>query len=235
MQAVSARAESERMDATLTFELSYANGESEQRTARVIRHVDTGYRKVAMYFSEPRTLRGSAFLAWNADAAEVEDEQWLYLPALRRVRRIPSRDRGQAFLGTELSYGDISQAAKLELGDWVFTSAEPLQGAIWVVQGKVITQAVAQDIGYSRGRWTVDIDRAFPIRSEYWDTQGEPLKVVEYRQIVERDGALSADLIEVHNLKSDDKTRMAFSNVSVNAQAQDQPELLSPARLSHGP
>lgn len=235
MTRVAARAEPARMMTTVQFELQARNGDVQARTATLYRLIGKDYKKIAMYFSLPRGIRGSSFLSWNGQAPGFEDDQWLYVPALRRVRRVPIRERGQAFLGTDLSYGDISLVAKLDPEEWRFESIEPGEGTTRVVTASARDADIVRETGYSRARWTVDTARDFPSQSEYWDAQGEPLKRVAYSDIELRDGTWSADRIHVENFKTGHRTRLHLTEVRVNAAATFADDLLESAQLGRGP
>ncbi|MBC8394752.1 MAG: outer membrane lipoprotein-sorting protein, partial [Deltaproteobacteria bacterium] len=57
-------------------------------------------------FDNPRDVKGTAFLTFSHKAGD--DDQWLYLPALKRVKRISSRNKSGSFMGSEFAYEDIS-------------------------------------------------------------------------------------------------------------------------------
>ena len=62
--------------------------------------------KSLMYFEKPPGDKGTAFLTW--EHKDDDDDQWLYLPALKRVKRISAADKHKSFMGTDFSYNDLS-------------------------------------------------------------------------------------------------------------------------------
>ena len=62
--------------------------------------------KSLMEFLSPADVRGTKFLSY--EHVNKDDDQWLYLPALKRVKRISSRNKSGAFMGSEFSYEDLS-------------------------------------------------------------------------------------------------------------------------------
>lgn len=62
--------------------------------------------KSLIIFDSPKDVKGTAFL--NYTHKKGDDDQWLYLPALKRVKRISSRNKSGAFMGSEFAYEDIS-------------------------------------------------------------------------------------------------------------------------------
>lgn len=236
MAAVAARPEGERVSATLHFELRSANGESQHRVAQAFRARDGDRDRLALYFSAPSALRGTAFLSWlPPDGSTAAADQWLYLPALRRVRRIPDRERGKAFLGTDLSYDDMNHFAKVNPEDYRFGPAEPLPGqpALWRVTGQLRSEALARELGHVAADWTVDRARALIVEARHLDAQGRPIKQYVYRDLLEIDGAWTARTVEVHNLQTGHRTVLKFENI--DSPAKFDPMLLTESGLARGP
>ena len=63
--------------------------------------------KSLMYFQSPGDVKGTGFLAWDYDYPKKDDDQWLYLPALKKSRRISSSSRNDYFMGTDFTYDDM--------------------------------------------------------------------------------------------------------------------------------
>ena len=82
-------------------------GQESRRQLRVrVLEVEGDGDKSMFVFDEPRAVEGTAFLIY---AHQVDaDEQWLYLPALKRVKRISSSNRSGSFMGSEFAYEDMS-------------------------------------------------------------------------------------------------------------------------------
>lgn len=234
MQAVSARADAGRQEAKLRFVLTPKTGSQQVRESVAYRSVDAQARKLAIAFTAPAAIRGSSFLAWDARETSVADDQWLYLPALRRTRRIPGRERGSYFLGTDLTYDDIRSFGRMEVAEFRLAPAQPVAGAndVMEIEGVPRDAEVAKDLGYSRIRWQVDTQRAFVLRSAHWDLQGAPLKNVRYEQLEKIGGVWAARVIVVENLKTGHRTELQFSEI-VN-DAQFDPARLTPAGLERG-
>lgn len=78
--------------------------------------------KNLMVFNEPRDVQGTAFLSYSH--IEGPDDQWIYLPALKRVKRIASRTKAGSFMGSEFSYEDLA-SFEVEKFDFKFLRDEP--------------------------------------------------------------------------------------------------------------
>ncbi len=81
-----------------------------QQSARKIRvrtlEVEGDGDKSLTIFDNPRDVKGTAFLTFSHK--QGDDDQWLYLPALKRVKRISARNKSGSFVGSEFAYEDIS-------------------------------------------------------------------------------------------------------------------------------
>lgn len=80
-----------------------AGGRSTERLLRirVLEGTDGDGDRSLIIFDSPADQRGTALLTWNHDG--IDDDQWLYLPALRRVKRIAARNRSGPFVGSEFA------------------------------------------------------------------------------------------------------------------------------------
>lgn len=232
MQQVAARDEGRRQQARVEFILTPGSGAAQVRIATAYREQDSEGRRLALYFESPRSLRRSSFLSW--DLAASGDDRWLYLPALRRARRIPAAERGGYFLGTDLTYDDMRHFGKVDLADYRFVSMRALPGEadLWEVEGVPLSADIQAALGYSRGRWVVDARQHFVRTSDYQDAQGERLKTIEYDQWQILDGILTANRITVRNHKTGHRTELRFSSIVNDA---DFPaKRLSPQGLERG-
>ena len=76
-------------------------------------------------FNKPRDVKGTAFLSFSHPVEA--DEQWLFLPALKRVKRISSRNKSGPFMGSEFAFEDLS-SFEVEKYSYKFLAEEELNG-----------------------------------------------------------------------------------------------------------
>jgi len=82
------------------------NGKESQREIRVY-HLERDERsKILIQFLEPANISGTGLLTWEMEGGK-EDDQWLYLPAARVVKRIAGGGKKNQFMGTDLAYEDL--------------------------------------------------------------------------------------------------------------------------------
>ena len=93
--------------ADLTMLLKNRNGDESLRHIRIrTLEVEGDGDKSMSIFDKPFDVKGTAFLSYSHKSGS--DDQWLYLPALKRVKRIASRNKSGSFMGSEFAYEDIS-------------------------------------------------------------------------------------------------------------------------------
>lgn len=195
------------------FTLSNAKGRQRIRSA-VLQHADlTDVTKLAIHFTAPAAIRDTGFLSHDADTGE--DQSWLYLPATDRVRRVPTSDRGDYFMGTDLTYGDLQDNFKFQLEDWTFSDGSTTSRdnkTLWSLQGKATAEA-RRSLGYQSFAALIDPETLFPVELTYTDQDGKPLKHVEVLAQEQLDGAWIATRFKVHNLQTGHQTLIELRNV----------------------
>ena len=153
-----------------------------QLRVQVLEVPDDGDRTLFV-FDDPRDVRGTAFLVHAH--REGDDDQWIYLPAMRRVRRISSANRSGSFMGSEFAYEDLTQSA-VEKFTYRYLRDEPCGDLSCTVTERVPTDDRS---GYSRQVVWRDKDERRVWKVEYYDRRDELLKtltVSDYERYLER-------------------------------------------------
>ena len=235
MQALAARPEGESADRTVRIKLIDRNGGVREQLARALRKNVADGRRMAIFYLAPANIRGTSFLVFDYSEPDVANDQWLYLPALRKVRRIPAADRGDYFLGTDLTFDEIRNDNRVTLADWTFRliGTDDVDGArCEIVEGAAASAQVARELGYTRARWCVDGQTLIARRIEYWDRSGNLLKTLASREPQLIDGVWSASRIEVRNHKTGHSTVLEFENSRFDGKVAD--ALLTQQQMERG-
>jgi hypothetical protein len=228
------RPASEGRVGTMHFRLVAASGAVRERQATMLHSDRPDAVRLAIFFQRPAAIANTAFL--SHDNRGRPDETWLFLPATERVRRIPSSQRSEAFLGTDLTYGDLKDNFRFSPEDWTFGGGEtrPFRGRphIWLT-GRARTPAIARETGYSAFRALVDPDTLFPIFTEYDDREGRPLKRVEIHSVEKVGQTWTAMRFTATNLGTRHRTEVHFTDMR---QAPGlRPAMFAAERLPDGP
>ncbi len=142
-----------------------------QLRVKVLEVADDG-NKTVFVFDKPRDVKGTAFLI-HAHKQEADD-QWLYLPALKRVKRISSSNRSGSFMGSEFSYEDLG-AQEVEKFTYRYLRDEPCGGLACTVTEQVPTDKKS---GYRRQLAWRDKEELRLWKVEYFDRKDSHLKTL---------------------------------------------------------
>ena len=159
-------------------------GQESRRQLRIkVLEVEGDGNKSMFVFDEPRDVKGTALLL-HAHRNEADD-QWLYLPALKRVKRISSSNRSGSFMGSEFAYEDLS-APEVEKFTYRYLRDEPCGDLTCAVSERVPTDRKS---GYRRQVVWQDRDALRTWKIEYYDRKNEHLKTLtmgSYEQYLAR-------------------------------------------------
>ncbi|MEM5517211.1 outer membrane lipoprotein-sorting protein [Henriciella sp. AS95] len=229
---VAERAANEGRVGTMHFRLENSSSRVREREALMIHSEKDDTERIAIYFTEPAMIEDTAFLSFNHAAAE--DENWLYLPATDRVRRLPASDRGDYFLGTDLTYGDIKDNFKFGLDDWDFAieAHDAENGSLPILTGQARTPEIGAEMGYGSFRAGIDLETAFPVWIDYTDTDGEPLKRVEVLEIEIIGGVHTALAFTATNQQTGHSTAVSFTGMHHVPQLDQ--SIFDPETLAYG-
>jgi len=170
--------------ANLTMTLRNKRGQESKRELRLrVIEVEGDGDRTMFVFDRPRDVRGTAFLV-HAHKDEPDD-QWLYLPALKRVKRISSSKQSGSFMGSEFSYEDLS-TVEVEK----YTHRYLRDEACGDLQCFVLERVpLSEDSGYSRHLVWLDQEELRTIQVQFFDRRDEHLKtmvVEDYAQYLDR-------------------------------------------------
>ena len=162
--------------------------------------------KTLIVFDSPRDIKGTAFLSFTH--ALKQDEQWIYLPALKRVKRISSSNKSGPFLGSEFAYEDIS-SPEVEKYKYKYLRDEKING-----RDTFVVEAYPQykKSGYKRLINWVDKQMYQPLKTEFYDRKNSLLKTLlytEYKQYLNR--YWRAGRMDMQNHVTGKSTRLTFN------------------------
>ena len=144
-------------------------------------------------FDWPADVKGTRMLTWTHKKGD--DDQWLYLPAIKRVKRINSRNRSGSFMGSEFAYEDLG-SDEIEKYTYQWIEDKTVNGRDAYVLERV---PVDKRSGYSKQQLTVDKEYHQPLEIVYFDRKGEKLKTSTFSEFKKVDKWWFFDRIEVVN------------------------------------
>ncbi|MFV1987347.1 MAG: outer membrane lipoprotein-sorting protein [Gemmatimonadota bacterium] len=140
--------------------------------------VSVDEEKSIVYFQSPRDIRGTGLLTYSY--RDRDNEQWLYLPALRRTKRISASGRSSPFMGSEFSYEDLVPA-HVNQYEYRFVGEEECEESRCFV---VERYPVYDGTGYSRQQMWIDVVEYRVLRIDSWDLRDRPVKTLRLSQYV---------------------------------------------------
>ena len=168
--------------------------------------------KKIMEFQSPADVRGTSFMNWSYADSTKSDDQWIYLPALKRVKRISSDGKGDSFMGSDFSYDDLGERQPGKDEHRIIGSDKIGDAECWVIESR------PRDSSFSYSRTVSWISKTAPIgfRRDYYDKRDQLLKTLVVRQTQVIDGFLMITQTEMHNVQKDHRTKMSFTSLQVN-------------------
>jgi outer membrane lipoprotein-sorting protein len=173
-------------DSTAGMDMILRNrqGDESRRELRVrTLEVEGDGDKSLSIFDAPPDVKGTAFLTFSHVTGL--DDQWLYLPSLKRVKRISSKNKSGPFMGSEFAYEDIA-SDEVEKYTYVYLGDEPCDGMDCFV---IERRPVDSNSGYTRQAVWIDKQEYRPQQVVYYDRKDALLKTLtfhEYRQYLEK-------------------------------------------------
>jgi hypothetical protein len=166
--------------------------------------------KTISTFLTPADVKGTKTL--GHEHLERDDDQWLYLPALKRVKRIASRNKSGSFMGSEFSYEDIGNQnyKKYTYGDKI---EEVELNGIKCYKGSRIPKD--KNSGYTKQVSWVAKDTFLLQQIEYYDRKSELLKTATFSDYKEIDGVWRVGKIEMKNHQNDKSTVLIWKEDKV--------------------
>ncbi len=176
---------------------------------RVLEQTGDGDKSLIV-FRRPRDIRGTALLTFTHKTGN--DDQWLYLPALKRVKRISSSNRSGAFVGSEFAYEDLT-SQEVEKYTYKWLREEPCPGEESLVCNVAERYPVDRRSGYTRQIVWLEKETYRPMRVDYFDRRDAPLKTLTfsgYRAYLDR--YWRADRMVMVNHQNGKSTEMIWRN-----------------------
>lgn len=170
--------------------------------------------KLLIRFLKPGDVEGTGYL--QVQHYDGEDDMWIYLPALKKVRRLVANNKKDSFVGSDFSYGDILQPV-VDTYKHTILRSEVLDGEdCWVIESVPATEQIKKDYGYAKKTTWIRKSNFMEKKVEYLDTAGRPLKTMLVPEVIEVDPVEHkwwATRREVRNHQTGHRTLLVFDNL----------------------
>ena len=212
--------EGENRTTTITMTLRSKSGYERTRQVKSYRRVFEAQRKTFLVYNKPANVDGTSFLTYDYFDGEKTDDQWLYLPALRKVKRISVSDRGDFFLGTDFTYEDIKKSGKVEITDFEFSAygIETIKVGeqeikAYKVRATPKSPQLVKELSYGDSFLWVNPDNWVVIKGFFEDEKGRPIRTYYATDVRQVSGIWTLHVIEAFNHKTGHYSKFEFSDI----------------------
>jgi outer membrane lipoprotein-sorting protein len=195
----------------LTMKLTNKHGEQRVRMLKQYLKDDGSTEKKIMYFISPADVRGTSFMSWSYSNGD-DDDQWIYLPALKRTKRISSDGKSDYFMGSDFTYDDLGDRHP-DQDKHNLLRDEILQGKECYVVESI---PVDKEYMYSKTITWVMKDSFLGLKREFYDDDGSLLKILSINNYDKIEGFWTILETEMKNVQKDHSTMIEFKNVKIN-------------------
>ena len=228
----------DKQTATVTLTLIDPKGSERVRKLRQLATKFDGGRKTLMFFESPADVRNTGFLSIDYDAGDRDDDQWLYLPNLHKTTRITNVDRSRSFMGTDITYADMTKKDPDRYEYTLVTASVKVDGEeCWVIEARPRTEDEQRETGYLKTQAWISKSKLLPVQAKMWVSGGKKLKYVKTTDFKQIDGVWVGLKIMVRTVSGtgelESTTRFELSEVHFS-QASVTPELFTERRLEQG-
>ncbi len=213
MEKVYNRPSPKEMEADLTMILISSSGN--QRVREIHQYIkDFGkVEKKIMFFVKPADVRNTSFMNWSYDDPNKSDDQWIYLPALKKVKRISSDSKGDYFMGSDFTYDDLGDRKPTDDTHKIVREEKVNGEDCYVIE----SHPQNKDYMYSKTLTWVIKGKWIGLQKKFWDEDGDYLKSLHIKKYDKIQGFWMIERVEMDNVQSNHKTIMKLSNIKINS------------------
>ena len=198
------------VDSASTLQMTLRNKHGDETTRQMRRRAlevaDDGDKSLII-FNDPADVKGTAFLSFSHKSGD--DDQWLYLPALKRVKRISSSNKSGPFMGSEFAYEDLA-SQEVDKYNYRYLRDEEFDGRNHFVVERIPTDKKS---GYTKQVTWIDQDEYRVWKVEFYDRKKTLLKTLVLDQFERyEDKHWRAGLLEMTNHQTGKSTTLNISD-----------------------
>ena len=200
-------------DQTSDLAMTLINKSGDQRVRKIKQFTkDLGeLEKSIMFFLSPADVKNTSFMNWTYDS-DQGDDQWIYLPALKKTKRISSDSKSDYFMGSDFTYDDLGDR-KLEDDTHKLLREETLEG-----KECYVVESVSKDENYMYSKTVVWVNKSnfIGVKKEFYDEDEDLLKMLSIKETEEISDIWVITNSEMKNVQKNHRTTIILSNIQVN-------------------
>jgi hypothetical protein len=239
MQKVLDRDDGDNIITTMQMQLIDKNKHKRVRNMRTYSKDIGKDTKKLIFFLSPSDVKNTAFLTYDYNDEAKDDDQWLYLPALNKTKRIPSSDKDSSFMGSDFTYNDMTEPT---LDDYKFkvlkksiVKRKSGNQKVWIIEVLPKDKSVIDETGYLKANVYVRSDNFMITRAKYWLKKAKRTKYMDVKKVEKIDGIDVATITTMTTKKGKrtlHKTILIQSEVKMNQDLKE--DMFSTRTLEKG-
>ena len=228
MESVLSRDDGKSSISSLQMQLIDKNGNKRIRNLRTFAKDKGEDEWKVSFFLTPSDVKNTSFLTYDYKSESKDDDQWMYLPALKKVKRIPSSDKDSSFMGSDFSYSDMT---KPDLNDYDFSIIKDTfikrksgKVAVWKILVSPKTQKTIDETGYLKYEVYIRKDNYMRVRAKYYLKKSSRVKYLDVKKIEKINNIDVATIITMltkKGRKTIHKTILIQSDTKINTEIKD--------------
>ncbi len=187
-----------------------------------------------MFFLSPADVKDTSFLTYDYEDSSKDDDQWLYLPALKKVKRIPTSDKSSSFMGSDFSYYDMTKRDVDDFNYKILKHVKVRGHDTTMIESTPKSSDIVDESGYTKTIGLIREDIDMVVRSIGFLKNGKR-KYFDVTKMHKQDGIWVIDEMTMTTKKGKTtvhKTILDFHNIKVNVPLKD--SLFSTRALQKG-
>lgn len=197
--------------ALVEMRLVDAGGDTKNRIIEQYGREENDLMRNVIIFHRPPSVEGTRFL--TIERADREDDQWIYLPALDRVRRIAGSEGGDSFMGTDFTYDDLEGR---DIEEYNYELLREERVGDWDTYVVETVPKPETDSQYSRLLQYVDKNSWIPVKIEFYDQEENLLKMNRVHRMEKVQGYWTIIENTMENVQSEHRTKLQVTNFRYN-------------------
>ena len=205
------RATGEDQTSILTMTLTNKQGKKRIRKIKQYSKDLGNVEKSIMYFQSPADVKKTSFMNWSYDS-DKSDDQWIYLPAIKKIKRISSDSKSDYFMGSDFTYDDLGDR-KLNADKHKLIKEEKVND-----KNCYVVKSISKDDEYMYSKTITWINKSnfIGVKKEFYDEDDDLLKILTIKKYEKISGFWVITSSEMKNVQKKHTTSMVLSNVKVN-------------------
>ena len=195
-----------------TLEVVAKNGKTNRKSFTFNKVGSLGNSKTLVRFTDPVEVRGVGLLSLNQQGAN--ERQWMFTPAIQRVRRIAPQERSRRFIGTDFTNEDMAERVLDDFTYKLLTEGEVIDGRkTYKIEGRPVSADRSQ---YQYVYLWVAQDIPYLVMAEYYDQDGKRIRLLKASQIEKIAGIWIARRLEMSTVAENTRSILVIDDVKFN-------------------